>query len=354
MRRSNIELLRIVLMLFIVMHHFIVHVSFRDLFYGDAVNLETNFAGLVNGFLYCAVNCFVLISGYFGIRFKWKGLANVYFILLFYGLIDLCASVVWSGDSITRSTLISTILCFSHSRYWFIQCYVALYLMSPLLNRGIENMTKKEFLIVIALFSIINLYLGYYWRGLKFNENGYTTAQFVYLYLIGAFVGKHVDVSVFVKRRWWSFFIYVLCSLLWGIITVHSRNTYIPHWYPWFYNNPFVLCSALALLCFCLSFEFQSKFINTAAKGCLSVYILHCSAYLGETLLYNQVGFISSWIYNQYGLTLEFVFLFLTALVVVVVILLIDSIRRLMMLPVWHIWDKTSAFLYKRFLFIKS
>jgi Uncharacterized protein conserved in bacteria len=353
MRRSNIELLRIVLMLFIVMHHFIVHVSFRDLFYGDAVDLETNAAGLVNGFLYCAVNCFVLISGFFGIRFKWKGLANFYLILLFYGLIDLFASAVWGEEIITRGTLFSTILCFSHSRYWFIQCYLALYLMSPLLNRGFEKLTKQEFLVVIALFSIINLYLGYYWRGLKFNENGYTIAQFVYLYLIGAYIGKHVDVDVLVKKRWWSFMIYVLCSLLWGVITVHSRSTYIPHWYPWSYNNPFILFSALALFCFGLSFRFQSKVINTAAKGCLSVYILHCSAFLGETLLYNQVGFYSSWVYNQFGLFAEFVSLFFMALIVVGLILLIDGLRRFMMSPVWYCWDKTTSIIHKRFLLIE-
>lgn len=216
MRRSNIELLRIVLILFIVMHHFIVHVAFRDLFYGDSVSSETNSAAIVNGFLYSAVNCFVLISGYFGIKFKWRGLVNIYLILLFYGLIDLFASVLFNGEPLTASALKSTLLCFSHSRYWFIQCYVALYMMTPLINRGLYQLAKREYVTILLLFSVINLYLGYYWHNSIFNLTGFTTAQFVFLYIIGGYIRQFADETSLKKSRWISLGVYVLCSLIWG------------------------------------------------------------------------------------------------------------------------------------------
>ncbi len=343
MRRSNIELLRIVLMLFIVMHHFIVNVVFRDLFYGDSVNYETNVAALVNSFLYSAVNCFVLISGYFGIRFKWKGIFSIYLVLLFYGLIDLFSAYCFSGQSITRSSFLSTILCFSHSRLWFIQCYIALYFMSPLLNKGLERLIKREYLLVVILFSILNLYFGYYWRGEKFNLNGYTTAQFVYMYILGGYLRKYVSNTLINRTRWVNLCLYFLFSIIWGELTILSRKTYIAHWYPWSYNNIFLVLAAVSFFCFWLSFDFENKFVNYLASGCLSIYALHCSAYIGETVLYGKVGIVCEFLKQNYGLGATFLSIFIFAGVLVFAVLLVDCLRRVLMRPLWHIWDKLAS-----------
>ncbi len=324
------------------MHHFIVHVAFRDLFYGDSVSLETSSAAFVNGFLYSAVNCFILISGYFGIEFKWRGLMNIYLILLFYGLIDLFASVVFNGQYFTLIVLKNTLLCFSHSKYWFIQCYIALYMMAPLINRGLHQLTKKEYALILLLFSIINLYLGYYWHNSVFNLTGFTTAQFVFLYVIGGFLRQHVSESSIKSYRWASLAIYIFTSLLWGTITIVSRKTYIPHWYPWGYNNPVIVVSAIAFLCFWLSLEIKSNVVNYMAKGCLSVYILHSSTYLGENVLYGLAGNLIDMSKNHYGLFAGFVILAFLAMLTVIVILFFDCLRRLLMQPIWSFIDKWS------------
>ena len=82
-RQSNIESLRIVLMFFIVLHHFIVHAAEPDLLYSTTIDPSIAVGAILNGFLYMAVNCFILISGYFGIKFKLKGVVNLYLILFF-------------------------------------------------------------------------------------------------------------------------------------------------------------------------------------------------------------------------------------------------------------------------------
>lgn len=64
-RDSNMELLRIVCMLFILMHHFIVHVFCPELVVCDGNLGWYRAVGIVvNGFIYVGVNCFILISGY--------------------------------------------------------------------------------------------------------------------------------------------------------------------------------------------------------------------------------------------------------------------------------------------------
>ena len=65
-RQSNFELLRIVAMLLIVAHHFLIATGRLDYRSGTLRGGE-----LVNSFCVVGVNCFILISGYFGI--KWHG-----------------------------------------------------------------------------------------------------------------------------------------------------------------------------------------------------------------------------------------------------------------------------------------
>ena len=74
-RDSNIELLRIICMLFILIHHFIIHSLVPDLFVRDGnINAYRVACIIVNGVVYVGVNCFILISGYYGIKFKLRSL----------------------------------------------------------------------------------------------------------------------------------------------------------------------------------------------------------------------------------------------------------------------------------------
>lgn len=73
-RDSSIELLRLFLMLMIIIHHSIVHgMGLRGLVLENALPMhftasEKPVATIINCFCICAVNCFVLISGYFSIK----------------------------------------------------------------------------------------------------------------------------------------------------------------------------------------------------------------------------------------------------------------------------------------------
>jgi len=98
-RNSNAELLRIISMLMILVHHIVVHGLFPGFETGDLQRgLATSFAMLVNGLLYVGASCFVLISGYYGIKFKWRGLLNLYLIVVFYSAIwQICKPIIQGG-----------------------------------------------------------------------------------------------------------------------------------------------------------------------------------------------------------------------------------------------------------------
>lgn len=91
-RDSNIELLRIIVMGMIVLHHFIFHGLgvYRDLRFGEPAVMnarDTNCALVVEGFLICAVNVFVLISGWFSIKFKAASFVKLFAICSFFAVL---------------------------------------------------------------------------------------------------------------------------------------------------------------------------------------------------------------------------------------------------------------------------
>ena len=73
-RNSNIELLRIIAMMFIVIWHISVHAQKGELPSHNYIAAITT----------TGVNLFVLISGYWGIKLKWKSLLNILSIVVFY------------------------------------------------------------------------------------------------------------------------------------------------------------------------------------------------------------------------------------------------------------------------------
>lgn len=338
-RQSNIELLRIILMFCIVLHHFIVHAAEPGVLDGSSFDGSVIMGTFVNGFLYMAVNCFVLISGYFGIKFKLKGVVNIYLVLLFYGLLNSALAFVAGDGFMLKPFIRDNILCLSHCDLWFVSCYVALYLMSPLLNMAIDSLDRKQFIYILVLFTIVNLYFGYLWKSGKFNINGYTVAQFVYLYLIGAYLRKRISLDKLKKRRMLCLSCYCGISLLFGGISILDRLAHIPYWSPWDYNNPFLLASAISLFLFFLSLDIHSKYINFMAKGCLAVYVCHSEPWIMQHL-YSFISKISSIVESNACAAIEYLALAGLAISAVLLILSFDVIRRALTNPLLKVFEK--------------
>ncbi len=79
-RSSNIELLRILSMFLVLTIHYI---PYRTLPTHDTLahdTLGTLFDLELRSISFVCVNCFILISGYFGIRWKLKSFSNLLFL----------------------------------------------------------------------------------------------------------------------------------------------------------------------------------------------------------------------------------------------------------------------------------
>lgn len=279
-RQSNIELLRIVSMFFIVAEHILI---MGTDFFSSSLGAPHMVANTIIGFTYIGVNCFILITGYFGAEFSWKRLISLYLICGFYELIGFIIAYV-QGDAEMNVTAFSYILFpLSHSNAWFIRCYVILLLFLPILNRGLNGLDKKQFIYVIVLLTILNLYFGWFHKQANFNGDGYNASQMIYLFVIGRYLGKCIDWQHVRNYRKCIIGFWVMLSLFWGIIqNINDMVHVVPHWNGWAYNNPILILSAILFFAYfrCINIK-PNKWINFLGATMLGVFLIHINRYMG-------------------------------------------------------------------------
>ena len=273
-------------MLMIVMHHWVVHSMYPDVLQLDTAGKPWDHGLMLglDGFFYIGVNCFVLLSGWYGIRLKVRSVLNLWSICSFYALVSLCATMchrLWLGVPCNFSwrMLVPVVLSLSRSPRWFIPCYTALMLISPLLNAGIRNLDRKQYQWMLAWLSVLNLWFGYVCQEMHINPTGYTVMQFIWLYVLGGFLRRHCPPQWCRCHRWHCLWLYSGCSLVWGLLSLMKAHHLLPGicgllWRPFIYCNPFLVCGAMGFHLFVMSFQFKCKAVNWMAISVLGAYLL--------------------------------------------------------------------------------
>lgn len=182
-RQSNIELLRILSMLGVIVNHALQ--SCYELHTAD-FSMANHLRIVVMDASIVAVNCFVFISGYFRIRQSWKGLFGLYTELLFYAVVSFVAGCFLSEDYSIRSGLTTIIFPITANGMWFIPVYFALWLMAPLLNAALDHQDRRGRRMTLLLLLLIDVYIGYMHQVEEISVNGYHLIHFVTLYYLGA------------------------------------------------------------------------------------------------------------------------------------------------------------------------
>ena len=144
-----------------------------------------------------AVNCFVLISGYFTSAsipspkklFKLWLQVEIFSV----GIYLILCTIPDSGVEFGFAQLLAHILPVICDRYWFFTCYIILMILAPLLNRFIDTMAQKEFkrcvLTLLSLFVLlpsINLYSNSFG-----TSKGYSVIWFIILYFVAAYLRRY-------------------------------------------------------------------------------------------------------------------------------------------------------------------
>ena len=179
-RDSNFELCRLVCMLYIVIYHLIIHVPvvYENTFWGRPLRTLCHIGVVV----------FVMISGYFGIKRKWKRLLSLVLSVSFYNALGILIATMFLDQQFELKFLLSVFFPITKGGYWFITSYVVLYIISPYINMVLEKLDKRDFLILLIVFAIVVWYGGGIWGTAIGHGRG--IMAFVFSYSIGYYIHK--------------------------------------------------------------------------------------------------------------------------------------------------------------------
>lgn len=190
-RNISVELLRVLFMLSIVtLHSIIYRVGGAGVLPIDGGNMAACVRNGLLGLCHIGVSGFIFISGYYGIKFKWYKLWNIWTQALFYSVI-LAVLSLWIWDAQWVKVIMHFFMPISRSE-WFVMDYAVVMLLAPFIQAGIEKMSQRQFLGIILFLSVM-LYIG---RFASFDK-GTSFLLMLDIYLIGRYMRTY-------PMQWWK------------------------------------------------------------------------------------------------------------------------------------------------------
>lgn len=224
-RQANFELLRIVAMLMIIVLHYLNKSDLILLYTQEhsAVNYAAHF---IEAFCIVAVNCYVLLSGYFLVESAWKPervvslVAQILFYSVLIPIVLICVGVISAGDLSVYDWL-NYVLPIEAEHYWFATAYLIMYLFAPLLAAGVKAVEKRTLQIIIGIMVLFfSVWKSLLPASLATDRYGYDYGWFLCLFLIAAYIRLYGLPKLEKKRS--AAFLYAGMSLGIFLLTVLS------------------------------------------------------------------------------------------------------------------------------------
>lgn len=318
-RNSNYELLRIIAMFMIVFIHANMY-----LFQFVGGKSAVFFNGMVNGICNIGVACFMLISGYYGMKFDIGKFVRMECMMITYSLAETVFLCLMMPQQMQGAALLEQIvkafLPFITRKHWFYSCYICLFFLSGYIQKFIEHLKKEEFerllLLLLVLFSVLPTL--FYFELIP--DNGKGLVHMIMVYMIGRYIRMYKDVKMPGKAA-------VLFILLWTLNGVsHEIPIQIGGIYHHLCKDNSITNLTMAIILFYLfkEFKFQSGFINRAAGSVFAVFAINDALVLVVMKLLFDHGFHGADGFLGFGM--------LTAVVVLILAgcLMIGEVRRVL------------------------
>lgn len=278
-RSSNIELLRIITIMGVIVLHYNGNIAFGLVEKGS---LNQYFLLILEAVFICAVNLFVLISGYFSVKSCKRRIIKILDLIIqvmVMGLLKYFISSLVLGSGFSISGIISSLI----PNNYFVFIYTGLYIISPYINLAIQKLDKTQFKKLLGvnmlIFSIWPCFMDIVWEitGRHFNGMymsgsfgsglGYTLIQFVLMYLLGAYLQKFGTPK---KLSSTAIILILILSFgilfAWQLVLPQSAREYC---------NPFVILIAVLVFIVFSKINIKSRAVNHLAKATFSTFLLH-------------------------------------------------------------------------------
>ena len=282
-RRSNLELYRIIVMLLIVTHHYVVNSGLMDVMSENPASFRSLYLYLIGMWGKTGINCFVLITGYFMCRsnITLRKFLKLFLEVMFYNIMIWTIFVATGYESFSIKMMLKDILPITSIHDGFTSCFLVFYLFIPFLNILVGNLDKKRHQYLLALCLFTYTFLAMIPKiHVVFN---YVT-WFSVLYLISSYIRLY-GVFPSVKNIRWGLLTLASVALAMvstiGFIFLHLKYgiKLIPYR---LVSDSNALMAVVVSICSFMYFKDlpikQSKVINTVSASTFGVLLIHANS----------------------------------------------------------------------------
>ena len=289
-REMNFELLRIIAMVMVVTLHYWGKTGFLD----KVPASEPGFyvAWFFESCCICAVNCYVLLTGFFMCekKFKISRVLRIWLQVLEYTVILYLVSCLAGMNSFEAAGVKKSLLPITNETYWFMTKYIFLLILSPFINLLIENCDRLRLKVLcISLFAVFSVLPSvFHYTDFLNLSRGYSLPWFVCLYIFGAYIRKFGVPFFSSKGKCLAgYLISILCiyvpRVIFGLLKCYADKEYGYAKVLYNYNFVFTLLSALFLFGLIKNMAIKSSAVGRViaflAPATLGVYLLHLNDY---------------------------------------------------------------------------
>lgn len=314
-RNSNLDLLKIIAMLLILISHYSVHNGINNYLLNFGVNrvfLDFCVIGNIGTIL------FVMITGYFMVERKninFKRIFSLIIQVLFYSMILYFLSVKLGIINFSLKEFIKNIFPVLTKRYWFISAYLMLSLFSPFINNLLNHLEKKQFKLFLFLIFIFTSVFRFFMIDIYTND----LFDFIFYYSLGAYIKKY-NINYANRKKLYcllfgSFFIIVasvivmcFCGKYYNYFNLHS--TYLLNRF-----SPLIIIISYILFYLIYSSKeiINHKVVNLVAANTLGVYLIsdnmYFRNYIWNSLFKNYLYVNSSFLVLHFLITISLVYI---------------------------------------------
>jgi len=307
----------------------------------NATGIDYKIQKLIQSIFSTSVNIFVLITGYFMCKsnITAKKFAKLLFEIMFYRLVINCVFWITGYAPFSLTALVKNLIPVMSINNGFTPAYLTFFLFIPFLNVLVQNMTRKQHILLLALCSFTYIFLGTV-PGFSVTMN--YVSWFMVLYLIASFIRLY-PCSLFDNKKLWG--LLTLASVAVSAVSVIActwLGTKLDRTMAYMFvtdSNTFLaVCTGVTSFLYFKNIKLKySKLINTIAASTFGVLLIHANSNAMRQWLWkdtlNNVG-----AYNKIWMPLHAIG---SVLVIFAVCAGIDYLRiRFIEKPVFTWWDK--------------
>lgn len=284
-RKSNMEILRILAILWIVGFHY----CFKGGYHFTGLSLNHVIVKTFWMFGEWGVNMFMLLTGFFMCEktFRMKKLMNLLLQVQFYTILTAYLAYRLGFFSIVgKKNWFLFFFPVITNRYWYVTAYVLIYILMPFINlflQGMDQKTWKRFLVItLGLWCVIPTVFGIFYNGTEGFLYYNRFLWYVEMYCLGAYYKKYGS-ELFPTKKLCTLGILISFGLLLlSIITIIWKRAFFARIgllepaYFWPPNTILILILSITTFLWFEKTDIKNHWlINRLASTTLGIYMLH-------------------------------------------------------------------------------